>query len=113
MLLPRHTTGCVILVGGLGATSFIGIPMIEAFYGANWISVGIVIDELGSYLVLSFLGITVARIFSAGPRPNFADIAQKILQFPPFIATVAALLLLSLPYPDWLETLPTLIQFAP
>src|SRR5262245_44266533 len=54
MRLPRHTTGCVILVGGLANTAFIGIPMIEAFYGANWIRVGIVIDQLGSYIVLSF-----------------------------------------------------------
>jgi predicted permease len=105
MQLPRHTTGCVILVGGLANTSFIGLPMIEAFYGADWMSVGIVVDQLGSYVVLSFLGIAVARFFSGGARPDFADIAKRILQFPPFIATIAALLLLSVPYPDWLETL--------
>ena len=105
MDLPRHTTGCVILVGGLANTSFIGIPMIEAFYGPDWMSVGIVIDQLGSYLVLSFLGIAIARIFSGGPQPDFADIAKRVIRFPPLIATIAALLLLSVPYPDWLETL--------
>jgi predicted permease len=47
MGLPRATTGCVILVGGLANTSFIGIPMIEAFYGPEWMSVGIVVDQLG------------------------------------------------------------------
>jgi predicted permease len=31
--LPRRTTGCVILLGGLGNTAFVGIPKIEAFYG--------------------------------------------------------------------------------
>jgi len=102
-----ETTGCVILVGGLANTSFIGIPMIEAFYGATWMSVGIVMDQLGSYVILSLLGISVARVFSAGPRPNLKEICLKILQFPPFVATIAALLLLSVPYPDWLETLLT------
>jgi predicted permease len=105
MQLPPNTTGCVILVGGLANTSFIGLPMIEAFYGPEWMSVGIVVDQLGSYIVLSILGIAVARVFSGGPRPDFRDIAKRILQFPPLLATVAALLLLSVPYPDWLDTL--------
>lgn len=107
MHFRRETTGCVILVGGLANTSFIGIPMIEAFYGASWISVGIVIDQLGSYVILSLLGITVARIFSDGPSPDLKELALRILRFPPFIATIAALLLLSVPYPDWLDTLLT------
>jgi len=107
MQLRRETTGCVILVGGLANTAFIGIPMIEAFYGASWMSIGIVIDQLGSYVVLSLLGITIARIFSAGPSPSPREIALKILQFPPFLATIAALLLLAVPYPEWLETLLT------
>jgi predicted permease len=105
MDLPRHTTGCVILVGGLANTSFIGIPMIEAFYGPEWMSVGIVVDQLGSYLVLSFLGIAVARLYSGGARPDFADIARRIVRFPPLLATIAALLLTSVPYPEWLDKL--------
>jgi len=101
----RRTTGCVILVGGLANTSFIGIPMIEAFYGVEWMSIGIVADLLGSYIVLSVLGITVARIFAAGPRPAVREVALKVILFPPFIATVAALLLLPVAYPEWLEPL--------
>ena len=93
MKFPRHTTGCVILVGALANTSFIGIPMIEAFYGARWMSVGIVVDQLGSFIVLSILGITVARLFADGPRPNLKDIAHRIVAFPPFIATIAALII--------------------
>ncbi len=107
MNLPRQTTGCIILVGGMANTAFMGIPMIEAFYGASWMSVGIVIDQLGSYIVLSILGITVARIFAAGPRPEFRDILRRILQFPPFLATILALLLIAVPYPQWLDTLLT------
>ena len=79
--------------------------MIEAFYGASFMSVGIVADLLGSYIVLSFLGITVARIFAVGPKPNVKEITLKIIQFPPFVATIAAILLLPVEYPQWLEPL--------
>ena len=34
--------------------------MIETFYGVGDLSTGILIDQLGTYLVLSTLGITVA-----------------------------------------------------
>ena len=105
MQFPRHTTGCVILVGALANTSFIGIPMIEAFYGIDWTSVGIVVDQLGSFIVLSVLGITVARLFADGARPSVRDTALRIVRFPPFVATITALLLLPFTYPDWLDNL--------
>ena len=60
------TTGGLILVAGLGNTSFVGLPMIETFYGTHGIPVGILIDQLGTYLVLSTLGIAVAALFSSG-----------------------------------------------
>lgn len=103
--LPRRTSGCVILVGGLANTSFVGIPMIEAFYGPELMGVGIVADLLGSYIVLAVFGIALARVFADGPRPTIGDIAQRVLQFPPFLATVAALVLTPVSYPDWLQDL--------
>ena len=42
------TTGGLILVAGLGNTSFVGLPMIETFYGAHGLPVGILIDQLGT-----------------------------------------------------------------
>ena len=62
-------------------------------------------DQLGSYLVLAFLGIAVARLFAAGPPPTPREIALRIATFPPMVATAAALALMSVPYPVWLETL--------
>ena len=48
--LPPATTGALAVVGGLGNTSFIGLPMIESFYGASGMPTGILIDQLGTYL---------------------------------------------------------------
>lgn len=95
------TTGGLILVAGLGNTSFVGLPMIETFYGTGGMSVGILIDQLGTYLVLSTLGIAVAALFSSGPASG-GSIVWRICTFPPFIALFASLLLLPVTYPDWL-----------
>jgi malate permease and related proteins len=99
--LPRRTVGALILTGGLGNTSFVGLPMIEAYYGHQGLASGIIVDQLGSFLVLSTLGITVAGIYSSG-RPGIGEMAKRILLFPPFIALVIALLLIPLEYPAWL-----------
>lgn len=100
--LPRSTVGALMLTGGLGNTAFFGLPMIEAYYGHQGIATGILIDQTGSFLVLSTLGIVVAGMHSSG-RPTTASIVTGILRFPPFIALVIALLLLPVAYPEWLS----------
>jgi malate permease and related proteins len=95
------TTGGLILVAGLGNTSFVGLPMIETFYGAGGMPIGILIDQLGTYLVLSTLGIAVAALFSSGTASG-GGILWRVCTFPPFIALFASLLLLPVTYPDWL-----------
>lgn len=98
----RATVGALILTGGMGNTAFFGLPMIEAYYGSQGIATGILIDQTGSYLVLSTLGIAVAGLYSSG-RPTAASIVKNILRFPPFIALGIALLLLPVTYPEWLD----------
>jgi predicted permease len=99
--LSQSTVGALILTGGLGNTSYFGLPMIEAYYGHQGLATGIIIDQLGSFLVLSTLGITVAGIYSSG-RPGVGEMLKRVLQFPPFIALVIALLLIPMDYPAWL-----------
>ncbi|MFA6016175.1 MAG: AEC family transporter [Gallionellaceae bacterium] len=98
--LSRGTTGALILVGGLGNTSFFGLPMVEAFYGKSGLGTAIIADQLGSFFVLSILGITVAGIYSSG-RPGVREIVKRIALFPPFIALMIALLLIPAEYPAW------------
>ena len=62
--LSRPTTGALIMLGGLGNTSFIGLPMIESYYGTRYLPTGILIDQFGTYLVLSTVGIVVACLYS-------------------------------------------------
>lgn len=98
---PTGVTGALILTAGLANTSFVGLPMIETFYGAKDLPIGILIDQLGTYLVLSTLGITVACIYSSGSASS-QEIAIRIMTFPPLIALLLALALSPVPYPAWL-----------
>lgn len=88
--LSRGTTGALILTAGLANTSFMGLPMIEAFYGQSYMAVGLLIDQLGTYLVLSTLGLAIAWRCSQGSA-SVREIAGRVATFPPLIAVVLAL----------------------
>lgn len=102
--LPRATVGALMLTGGLGNTSFFGLPMVEAYYGTGALGTAIIADQLGSFFVLSILGITVAGLYSSG-RPGPAVILKRIAKFPPFIALLIALLLIPVDYAEWFTSL--------
>ena len=99
------TTGGLMLTGGLANTSFVGLPMIQSFYGAQYLGLGILIDQAGSYLVLSTLGILVASIYSSGHAVNSKTIIRRITLFVPFQAFILALILIPFEYPAWLAEL--------
>lgn len=81
----KTKTGALILTAGLGNTSFVGIPLLEAIIGPAAVPIGILTDQLGSFLVLSTVGIFVAALYS-GAKITPAFMANRVLKFPPFIA---------------------------
>jgi len=97
----RQRTGALLLVAGWGNTSFIGLPMIAAYAGPQWLGLGILIDLFGSYLALSILGIAIATVSSAGQFDARA-VARRIATFPPFLAILVAFATNHLDRPDWL-----------
>jgi malate permease and related proteins len=102
--LSRETTGALILTAGLANTSFVGLPMIEAFFGRHGMGLGLVIDQLGSYLILATFGVLVASVFS-GTAFDAQRVVRKVLTFPPLWGIVVALVLRPFDYPDWLNAL--------
>ena len=88
--LAPATIGALILTAGLANTSFIGVPMFEAFFGPSYMGEGLLIDQLGTYLVLSTLGITIACLCSRGSA-SIREVAWRVATFPPLIALVVAL----------------------
>jgi malate permease and related proteins len=88
----KKLTGCLIIVAGLGNTSFVGFPVIQALYGEKGLETAIIVDQPGSFVVMATLGIITAAFFSKG-KPDFKMISKKILFFPPFAAFAIACLM--------------------
>lgn len=88
----KKLTGCLIITAGLGNTSFLGFPIIQALYGEEGLKTAILVDQPGTFVVLSTLGILVATLYSAGSPSGFY-IAKKIMLFPPFITFLLACLM--------------------
>ncbi|HEX2869094.1 MAG TPA: AEC family transporter [Ignavibacteriales bacterium] len=95
----RSITGGLLLVVPLGNTSFLGIPMIKAFFGEEYIPYAILYDQFGSFLALATYGSVVLALYGGSARPGIKDIIKRVLYFPPFIALMLALVLRSFTYP--------------
>ncbi len=101
--LPRASVGALTLVGGLGNTSFVGLPMIESLHGRDGLGLGLLIDQLGSYLALATIGVFVAALYAGNAPTSRGAMLRKIMTFPPLIALVLAVALRPLPFPAPLD----------
>ncbi|WP_028585695.1 AEC family transporter [Desulfogranum mediterraneum] len=106
----RSTTGCLLLLIPLGNTSFLGIPMVQAFFGDHAIPYALLYDQLGSFLALATYGSLVLAFYGSGEtQPSVTGVIKKVCTFPPFIALILASLLRPFPLPamalSLLETL--------
>jgi len=101
--LTPETTGALMLTGSLANTSFLGLPMIETFFGPQGLAIGILIDQAGTYLVLSTFGIMIAAMYAhRGTGFSAKSVLRKIAGFMPFISLIVALALIPVTYPEWL-----------
>lgn len=97
-------TGCLLLCVPLGNTSFLGIPMITAFYGEEFVQYGIVYDQLGSFIALSTFGTFVLAKYQHNHNASAGAVIKKIITFPAFLGLIASLILRIVPYPQALAT---------
>ncbi|MFB9110973.1 AEC family transporter [Flavobacterium gyeonganense] len=84
--------GCLILTAGLSNSSFLGFPIIEALFGKKGLETAVLVDQPGTFVVVSTFGVFVAAFYSKG-SPDTWSIIRKILLFPPFIMFVLACLM--------------------
>ncbi len=85
------TTGALVLTAGLGNTSFVGFPLLEALIGPEAIPIGILVDQPGSFLVLPTFGL-IAAAFYSGQNVSSSTIVKRVFSFPPFIALIVSIL---------------------
>jgi predicted permease len=99
------TRTALTLTAGLGNTSFIGFPLILGYYGEHALPIAVISDQL-SFIVMSTVGATMAMSNSNTGVISPAAVVRKLLQFPPFVAFFAALIL-----PRFIDISPALPLF--
>ncbi|KGO90200.1 AEC family transporter [Flavobacterium suncheonense] len=102
----KKLTGCLIIVAGLGNTSFVGFPVVEAVYGKKALETAVIVDQPGSFVVVSTVAILIASLYSRSTENSTTTVFKKILLFPPFIAFIVAVLLnvMQLDFPEMLQS---------
>ncbi|EDZ62639.1 transport related membrane protein [Sulfurimonas gotlandica GD1] len=87
----KEITGALMLVGVLGNTSFVGIPVIQAYFGDSALPYVLMYDQLGSFIMLSTYGTFISVYYSSAKDVDVKAIAIKIITFPPFLSLLVAL----------------------
>ncbi len=107
----KARTGAIILTAGLGNTSFVGLPLLDALIGEEAIPWGILIDQLGSFLVLSTLGLTIAAKYGHSETNKNRSILKQVVFFPPFMALAVSSVIgvFNIHYPPTLSSSITLL----
>jgi predicted permease len=88
--IDKGTQGGLQLSSGLSNTSFVGFPLIAAYFGEQYLSTAIICDQV-TFFLLSTVGVVVAINSSQKQTLSVSLIIKKVLRFPPFLGCVAAL----------------------
>ncbi len=95
----KDVIGVLLLVVPIGNTSFMGVPMVTAFFGGKGIPPLIIYDQVGTTLIFAIYGSMVLAIYGHKARINPAKIASRAILFPPTMALLIGLLFRSCSYP--------------
>jgi len=87
----RARIGGLTLVAGLGNTSFIGYPLIEALRGRDGLAHAVVADQAGCFIALAVGGIFVASVYS-GQAAKPMQIVRRVVSFPAFSALITGII---------------------
>ncbi len=90
-LTPATTAG-LTLVTGMGNTSFLGFPMVAAFFAEKYIAIAVLCDQ-ATFILLATLGIAIAINAPQSKNTSAWIFIKKILLFPAFWSCTLALTL--------------------
>lgn len=92
VVMNHATKTALIITSGLGNTSFLGYPMITAFYGEDKIQDALVFDQV-TFLIFSTLAVFIVMKATNGDtaKVDYRQILKKIFTFPSFIAAIVAI----------------------
>lgn len=94
---PRNTEGAMLLLVTMCNSSFLGFPMVLAYFDDSVLAYAIFFDQLGGFLILSTFGLITIAVYTPSSstsnpeRISLAMIVRRVVTFPPFIALLIAL----------------------
>ena len=88
----KPTAAALTITGGLGNTSFLGFPLVAAYFGENALSVAVICDQV-TFILLSSVAVVMAVLASKKSGISLLQVVKRIIAFPPFISFIAALTL--------------------
>lgn len=91
--LSRRSSHTLMLAAGLSNTSFVGFPLIQAYYGASALPIGIVSDQM-TFFLLSTIGVVIAMKgnLKRGKAVDLRYILKRVFTFPPLVGCLLALI---------------------
>ncbi|GAB2692160.1 AEC family transporter [Mucilaginibacter koreensis] len=88
----KATVGGLKLTSGLCNTSFLGFPLIAAYFGEQYIGTAVICDQV-SFILISVAGIIVAVRASQKQQLSAGLLVKRVLKFPPFLGCIGALII--------------------
>lgn len=99
MHFSKKVEGALMLVSVLTNSSFVGIPMITAYFGEDALGYLMMYDQLGTAIALGTYGTIVVVYYTHSGKVIPSQMFKKVLFFPPFMALVIAFAFLGKSYP--------------
>jgi predicted permease len=94
----KEVTGSLMLVSILTNSSFLGIPIINAYMGESALPYILVYDQLGTFIAFSVYGTFIVSFYTSKKEISFKVFTLKVLTSPPLIALIVALLLMGVEF---------------
>lgn len=97
----KATVVSMVMLSLFGNTLFVGMPVVQGFFGDEVLNEVIFYDQLATSIPLSILGPLILS-FGAPEKVSLFQNALKVLKFPPFIALICAFCFKEIPLPDFI-----------
>jgi len=98
----RGEYAALLLLVGLGNSSFVGYPMVRALLGEHAVQYAVVYDQFGTFMLLSSVGLYICARYGGNDTPGARRMLGRVLRFPPFWALLFGLTLMPERPPEWI-----------
>lgn len=96
----KDTIGVLLLVVPIGNTSFMGVPMVNAFFGEEGIPYLIIYDQIGTMMIFATYGSIILALYGREGEIQIAQVVKRAILFPPTLAFLVGLAFRSWSYPE-------------